>query len=47
MKFIEGFLVGGMVGTGFAFMYSDRHMMWNPKKILKKGKQIAKKIGMY
>ena len=46
MKFIEGVVIGGMVGTGIALMYTDSHM-WNSKKMLKKGKQLAKKLGIY
>ena len=46
MKFIEGVIIGGMVGSGIALMYSD-NKMWSPKKMLKKGKQLAKRLGIY
>lgn len=46
MKFVEGLIIGGMVGTGITLMYSDNHMI-NSKKLMKKGKQLAKKMGIY
>ena len=45
MKFIKGVMIGGLITTGLIMMYTDNDMM-NKKKIMKKGKQIAKKIGM-
>lgn len=47
MKFMEGFIVGGVVGTSILLMYSDNSSMWNAKKMIKRGKQLAKKIGMH
>lgn len=47
MKFMEGLIIGSMVGTGIVLMYSDNNNMWNTKKMIKKGKQFAKKIGIY
>lgn len=47
MKFVEGLIIGGMVGTGITLMYSDNRNTFNSKKLMKKGKQFAKKIGIY
>lgn len=47
MKFVEGLIIGGMVGTGITLMYSDNRSILNSKKLMKKGKQFAKKIGIY
>ena len=47
MKFMEGLIIGGMVGTGITLMYTDSYKTWNSKKMIKKGKQFAKKLGIY
>jgi hypothetical protein len=47
MKFVEGFIVGGVVGTSIWLMYSDNSNMWNTKKMIKRGKQLVKKMGMH
>lgn len=44
MKFIKGVMIGSIVTAGIAMMWSD-DMNINKKKIIKKGKQIAKRIG--
>ena len=44
MKFIKGVMIGGLITTGLVMMYSETGMM-NKKKMMKKGKQMAKKIG--
>ena len=44
MKFIKGVMIGGLLTTGLVMMYTETGMM-NKKKMMKKGKQIAKKIG--
>lgn len=41
MNFIKGVVIGGLITTGLAMMYSDTGMK-NKKKIMKKGKQFAK-----
>ena len=46
MKFMGGLIIGSMVGTGIALMYSENKTL-SGKKLMKKGKQIVKKIGMY
>ena len=45
MKFIKGMIVGTAIATGVAIMYNDG--MMNKKRMIRKGKQLAKKIGMY
>ena len=45
MKFTKGLLIGGLITTGIIIMYNDKNMM-NKNKMLKKGKQFAKKMGV-
>lgn len=45
MKFVKGVLIGGLITTGLVMMYTETGMMTN-KKIMKKGKQFAKKMGI-
>ena len=45
MKFAKGLLVGGLITTGLIRMYNDTNLM-NKNKMMKKGKQFAKKIGI-
>ena len=45
MKFTKGLLIGGLIKTGIIMMYNDKNMM-NKNKMLKKGKQFAKKMGV-
>lgn len=45
MKFVKGIMIGGLITTGIWMMYSDSEMM-NKKKMMKKGKQFVKKMGM-
>ncbi len=45
MKFFKGMLVGTLISTGVMMMYSD-NMNTSKKKIMKKGKQMAKKMGI-
>lgn len=45
MRFIKGVMIGGLVTTGLVMMYAESGMM-NKKKMMKKGKQFAKKMGM-
>lgn len=44
MKFTKGMILGGMITAGIMMMYTDNNM--NTKKIMKKGKQLAKKMGI-
>ncbi|MEI3395785.1 MAG: hypothetical protein V8R82_08940 [Clostridia bacterium] len=45
MKFTKGLLIGGLITTGIIMMYNDKNMM-NKNKMIKKGKQFAKKMGV-
>ncbi len=45
MKFVKGIILGGLITTGVLLMYNEGEMM-NKKQMMKKGKQIAKKIGI-
>ena len=45
MKFIKGLVVGGLITTGMMMMWTDNNNM-TTKKIAKKGKQFAKKMGI-
>ena len=45
MKFTKGLLIGGLITTGIIMMYNEKNMM-NKNKMLKKGKQFAKKMGV-
>lgn len=38
-------MIGGLITTGFMMMYAESDVM-NKKKLMKKGKQLAKKIGI-
>lgn len=44
MKFVKGLVIGGLITTGVLMMWSDNDM--NTKKMAKKGKRLAKKMGM-
>lgn len=44
MKFFKGVLVGGMFVAGTAIMYKEG--MFNTSKAIKKGKKVAKKLGI-
>lgn len=45
MKFIKGMIVGGMIAAGTAIICADG-MCANKHKMMKKGKQFARKLGM-
>lgn len=45
MKFIKGVMIWGLLTSGLIMMYTENDMM-NKKKIMKKGKQVAKKMGI-
>lgn len=44
MKFTKGLLIGGIITAGMMMMYNDNNV--NTKKMIKKGKQIARKMGI-
>ena len=43
MKFVKGLVIGGLITTGVLMMWSDD---MNTKKMAKKGKRWAKKMGI-
>lgn len=45
MKFMKGMLIGGIVTVGIAMMYAET-MDQSKKKMMKKGKQFVKKMGI-
>lgn len=45
MKFIKGVMIGGLLTTGLVMMYSETGML-DKKMMMKKGRKIAKKIGI-
>lgn len=45
MKFMKGMLVGTVIAAGALMMYADG--MVNKKRIMKRGRQIAKKMGTF
>ncbi len=45
MKFIKGVMIGGLITTGLVMAYTESGMM-NKKKMIKKSKQLAKKMGI-
>ena len=44
MRFIKGLVIGGLITTGVLMMWGENDM--NTKKIAKKGKRWAKRMGM-
>ena len=45
MKFIKGVMIGGIITTGLVMMYSEKGML-DKKTMMKKGKKLAKKMGI-
>ena len=45
MKFIKGVMIGGLLTTGLVLMYTETGML-NKKTMMKKGRKIAKKMGI-
>lgn len=45
MKFVKGVMIGGLITTGLIMMYTENDLM-NKKKLMKKGKQLVKKMGI-
>lgn len=46
MKFIEGMLIGSLVTVGVTLMYTNVIPKSDTKKMMKKGKQFARKVGL-
>lgn len=44
MKFVKGIMIGGLITTGVIMMWNENEM--STKKITKKGKKLAKKMGI-
>ena len=44
MKFVKGMMIGGLITTGVIMMWNENVM--STKKITKKGKKLAKKMGI-
>ena len=44
MKFVKGLVIGGLITTGALMMWADDNNC--SKKMVKKGKRWAKKMGM-
>lgn len=45
MKFIKGMVMGTLISAGMMMMYTESTGM-NKKKMMKKGKQMVKKMGI-
>lgn len=45
MKFMKGMLIGGIVTAGIAMIYAES-MDESKKKMMKKGKQFARRMGI-
>lgn len=45
MKFVKGIIIGTLISAGVAMAYSDS-MSGTKKKMVKKGRQFARKMGM-
>ena len=45
MKFMKGMLIGGIVTAGIAMMYGET-LDQNKRRMMKKGKQFAKRMGI-
>ncbi len=48
MKFVEGMIVGGMIAACATIMCTQNNVLCasDKKKMMKKGKQFAKKMGL-
>ena len=44
MKFTKGMLIGGMITAGIMMLYTEGNL--DTKKMMKKGKQFAKRMGI-
>ena len=45
MKFFKGVMIGGLMATGILMMYSENENKAK-KKMIKKGKQFVRKMGI-
>lgn len=46
MRFMEGMILGGILATGATLIYTNNYNKTNPKKMMKKGKQFVRKMGL-
>lgn len=46
MKFAKGLIVGGLITTGLLMVWADSNNIMDTKKMTKKGKKLAKKMGI-
>ena len=45
MKFVKGIMIGGLITTGLVMMYTESGIR-SKRKMMKKGKQMIKKMGI-
>lgn len=45
MKFVKGMMIGTLISAGMLMMYNETNNV-SKKKMMKKGKQFAKKMGI-
>lgn len=45
MKFVKGMIIGTAISAGIAMLYTES-MGMNKKQIMKKGRKLAKKMGI-
>ncbi len=45
MKFVKGMMIGTLISAGMLMMYNETNNA-SKKKMMKKGKQFAKKMGI-
>lgn len=46
MRFVSGMLVGGLLTIGATAMYNGMYTKNDTKKMMKKGRQFVKKMGI-
>ena len=46
MKFVKGMIIGGMITAGIAVAYTMDKPINGKKKVMKMGKQFARKMGI-
>lgn len=45
MKFVKGMIMGTLISAGVVMLYNEKNMM-KKSKMMKKGKQFMKKMGI-
>ena len=46
MRFMEGIIVGSLLATGATLLCTNNYNIVNAKKMMKKGKQFVRKMGI-